>query len=105
MKPLIGGRLKRHTGRIFLFGGLDVYVVIAGTTGSSPTCALLTWTAPVWKKIARRPTERTACHQPQHGASGDAEHSKDEQSKVALVHGYLAYPSGWVRKVFHVTKE
>jgi len=45
MKSTIGGWLKRRLGRILLFGGLGAYVVIAGTTGSCPTCALLTKTA------------------------------------------------------------
>lgn len=33
---------KRHFGKILLFGGVAAYVVIAGTTGSCPTCAAFT---------------------------------------------------------------
>lgn len=33
---------KRHYGMLLLFGGIAAYVVIAGTTGSCPTCALVT---------------------------------------------------------------
>jgi len=33
---------KRHFGKILFFGGISAYVVITGTTGSCPTCALVT---------------------------------------------------------------
>lgn len=42
MKNTLLKWVKRHFGKILLFGGVAAYVVIAGTTGSCPTCAAFT---------------------------------------------------------------
>ncbi|MDD5200400.1 MAG: TlpA disulfide reductase family protein [Terrimicrobiaceae bacterium] len=38
----IGSLIKRHAGKLLLFGGLSAYVLVSGRTGSCPACSFIT---------------------------------------------------------------